>query len=172
MLAGNAAFSPGAYDLLETQVLTSSASSVTFTGLGSYSDYKHLQVRMVQITSSIVGTYMQLNGDTGTNYSTHYLIGTGSSAISGAGTSTSNPYAGYADDLGGAGIVDVLDFSNTNKYTTWKSLAGENDAITPRIALFSGAWLNTSAVTSMTFYHTASNFQIGSRFSLYGIKGA
>ena len=37
----------GAYDLLETTTLTSSASSVTFSGLGSYTDYKHLQIRMV-----------------------------------------------------------------------------------------------------------------------------
>jgi hypothetical protein len=33
-----------AFDLLETTTLTTSASSVTFSGLGAYSDYKHLQI--------------------------------------------------------------------------------------------------------------------------------
>ena len=163
----------GAYDLLETQVLTSDTASVTFTGLGSYTDYKHLQLRMVAITPFVRTPNIQFNADTGTNYSLHYLLGTGSSVISGGSTSTANPYAGYSDDTGGAAVLDILDFSNTNKYTTFRSLAGQNDSSAPRIGLFSGLWMNTNAVTSFRIYvANGDDLVTGSRFSLYGIKGA
>ena len=46
-LSGNAPLSLGSFDLLETTTLSTSASSVTFSGLGAYSDYKHLQIRSV-----------------------------------------------------------------------------------------------------------------------------
>ena len=175
----------GAYDLLETQVLTSSAASVTFTGLGSYSDYKHLQIRAVArsnrpaAVSSLV--LFRLNSDTGSNYAWHELIGSGSSVSSDAGTSTTSMaylwrIAGpNADaDAYGAMVGDLLDFSDTNKYSTFRLLQGSiHGASQVEIGLGSGLWMNTAAVTSIDIIEGfSSTFTIGSRFSLYGIRGA
>jgi len=40
------------------------------------------------------------------------------------------------------------------------------------IALKSGLWVNTAAVTSISFANSSGDMVAGTRFSLYGIKGA
>ena len=171
----------GAYDLLETQVLTSSASSVTFTGLGSYSDYKHLQVRMVARNGATAGAdkwvYLTLNGDTGSNYASHRLQGNGSSVFSNAYTSRANMVAALITSSAsgtqgfGSALIHLLDFGNSSKNTTIRSLNGMADSAN-LIALYSGFWNNTNAVTSLTLAPEDNSFITGSRFSLYGIRGA
>ena len=55
-----------AYDLLETEILTGSQASVTFSSLGDYaSDYQHLQVRGAIMTTADTRFWMNLNSDTG-----------------------------------------------------------------------------------------------------------
>lgn len=176
ILALAGAGAAGAYDLLETQVLSSSAASVTFTGLGSYSDYKHLQIRVTTraTTSGQNSYYMTFNNDTGNNYAYHRLFGDGSSVSSAASTSQPYIYAGrMAESTDGADefaatVTDILDFNNANKNTTVRLLTGHT-AGGVRIGLISGLWDDTSAVTEIDLT-TFSNFEVGSRFSLYGVK--
>lgn len=169
----------GAYDFLESTVLTSSASSVTFTGLDSYSDYKHLQIRATgrsDASATIRQVFVTLNGDTGSNYSAHYLFGNGSSV--GESSASNQSYMGLqhttaANNVAGsfAGqIYDFLDFSNTNKNTTMRVFGGYDGDALNIISLASGAWYNTNAVTSITLASSSANFISGSRFSLIGIK--
>jgi hypothetical protein len=170
----------GAYDLLETQVLTSSASSVTFTGLGAYSDYKHLQLRAVvrsDRASSVADFLVNLNADTGANYAFHTLGGNGTSVFSSAATSQSLMETGFATgstftaNAFGVIVMDILDFSSTTKNTTLRSLTGLAGTENNQIRLVSGLYNSTSAVTSLEFTSQAStNFITGSRFSLYGVK--
>ena len=165
-----------AFDLLETTTLTSSTSSVTFSGLGSYSGYKHLQIRAVardnrSNTASL--SYFRFNGAT-TGYGLgHVLYGDGASVVSGqVGASsyidTFSTFTGSTATTGsfGVAVLDILDFSDTSKYTTTRLLGGTNT----QINLKSGLYMDTAAVTSIAFTSTTS-FVSGSRFSLYGIKG-
>jgi hypothetical protein len=170
----------GAYDLLETTTLTSSASSVTFSGLGSYTDYAHLQVRMVARNGTNTSSpNITLNGDTGTNYARHNIY-----AYNGSVTSSSVAGNGNIDLVAfnsdsnsgtnefGVGVIDILDFSSTAKNTTIRALGGREQGDTiDFIALVSGAYFNTAAITSLAI-NVFGDFAIGSRFSLYGIKGA
>jgi hypothetical protein len=167
----------GAYDLLETQVLASNASSVEFTGLGSYSDYKHLQLRWVaKPTSGAENMELRFNSDTGTNYSWHLLFGSGSSVSSASVTTVDHIGAGQLD--GGApteafasAVIDILDFSSTTKNTTIRYLNGRQVTDQSRITLGSGAWRDTSAVTTISLNASgAKDLVTGSRFSLYGVK--
>ena len=179
MLAGNEYYVPftPADDILEEIVLASSASSVTLSGLGAYTDYQHLQVRMTARTdraSSVDEIIVQLNADTGTNYTTHYLNGTGSAVesfedlsingmrVRAAGsTATSNVFA--------PAVIDILDFSSSSKNTTTRTF--NHDAGNNHVRLLSGLWLNTAAVTSIKFDQLyGSNFGTGSRFSLIGVR--
>ena len=169
----------GAYDLLETTVLTSSASSVSFTGLGAYSDYKHLQIRATHKTTG--GTdgstffIVRANSDSGNNYAQHKLEGDGST-VSSEGFASQNgiyvtgtsPRAGETN-IFGASILDVLDFSSTSKNTTFRFLAGSVPSNQEEINLTSGLYANTAAVTSIEFT-VSGDAATGSRFSLYGIK--
>jgi len=179
--AGAAPVGGAAYDLLETTVLTSTTSSVSFTGLGSYTDYKHLQLRIVarsdRASFNDDPIKMFFNADTGANYAWHRLLGDGSTVTSSAATSISSiqiisvPAATSATDSFGASVIDILDFSDSSKNTTSRALTGMTDGT--YINLSSGLYNNTSAVTSIRLETTtANNYVAGSRFSLYGIRAA
>jgi hypothetical protein len=71
----------------------------------------------------------------------------------------------------GSGIVDVLDYANTSKYKTAKALGGFTE-IGKKIGLRSGSWRSLNAIDTINLLPYAGTlFAVGSRFSLYGIKG-
>jgi hypothetical protein len=169
--------SAGSFDLLETQVLGSATSSVTFSSLSSYSSYQHLQVRAtLRSTRAATGEVfvMQFNGDGASNYSWHLLEGTGSTVLSDAGTSASSMRCGVGfgssgtANAFGAAVIDILDAYETTKNKQIRSLTGLGS-----IDLLSGSWRNTNALSSISLLPAfGGNLAIGSRFSLYGIKAA
>ena len=176
--AGGGGGGAGDYELISTTILGTAAASVTFTN-GSWSTYKHLQVRFTaRHTSGSTSTTVlaRLNNNTGANYAWHRLRGNGS-AVSSAGTSgetsleiTQAPGAGSAANIFSAGVIDILDFASTTKNTTLRTLAGY-PGTESYVTLNSGLFNNTAAVTDVSLISNGTSFAIGSRFSLYGIKG-
>jgi predicted patatin/cPLA2 family phospholipase len=72
----------------------------------------------------------------------------------------------------GAGVIDILDYADTNKFKTTRTLNGVSSNASSAIDyifLVSGLWRSTSAITSITL--TGNNFAQYSHFALYGIKG-
>ena len=188
MLAGNEPVSFGSFDLLETTTLSTDTASVTFSGLGAYSDYKHLQIRYtargVDSTSTVTnnGFNFYINADTGSSYTYHRLKGSGS-AVSAFGSSS--PFtkgnagrllsSGATAGAFSSGVVDILDFNSVSKFKTIRTLSGHVDPAVSSanvITLDSVAWLNTDAITSLLFkVQTGSaDFAAFSRLSLYGVK--
>jgi hypothetical protein len=171
----------GAYELIATQLITANTADLTFTSIPQ--TYKHLQIRYVaRGNNNVTNLRFRLNGDTGANYATHSLFGTGSGVFSDEITSTTRmftsefPHDGVPANIFGAGVFDFLDYSSAAKNTTMRGIAGQdsaNDSLFPRIRLRSAAWFNTAAVTSLTVFTDSGTgrFVSGSRFSLYGIKG-
>jgi hypothetical protein len=166
------------FELIETYIISSSTSTVTFSSLGSYSStYKHLQIRAVAKPATNANTYLRINGDTSTNYAWHELFtyDPATSVASGAGASQNHIKAIYADGTGtansfGAGIIDILDSYSTTKNKTVRIFTGTTDDLF--IGVRSGFWNNTNSITSLTLVTSdGSNLATGSRFSLYGIKG-
>lgn len=172
-----------AYDLLQTEILTGSQAEITFSSLGSYSsDYQHFQIRMVARSTRSADNsnyYVRFNGDTGANYSQHYMRGNGSATES-ANLQTSGTQGVYVyqaltastsgTDRFAASIIDILDPFDTNKYTTIKVLTGFNGSIS-RILVESGLWMSTNSITSITFdEYFGSSFAADTRISLYGLK--
>ena len=168
------------FELIETQILGSSQAGVTFSSLGTYSStYKHLQIRATVrdnrsgFPASIL--YARLNGDTGSNYASQGLRGTGSAVETFSfGTSSTLPWVSEIVGPTGttnayAGVVmDILDAYSTSKNKTWRSLGGMAQE-TPIINIVSGLRMNTEAISSITLLG-AGDFVAGSRFSLYGVK--
>jgi hypothetical protein len=70
----------------------------------------------------------------------------------------------------GAAVVDILDPFSTTKNTTVRTLLGQTSS-TNRVALSSGAFYSTAAITSVTLFPETESILAGSRFSLYGIRG-
>jgi hypothetical protein len=170
----------GAYDSLATVTLSASTASVTFAGIPS--GYKHLQIRGIARTTASQdreSIKLTFNSDTGSNYARHSLWGSGSAASAFGAASeayillTDFAAANATASIFGTAVTDVLDYTNTNKYTTVRSLGGVdlNAAVTVFDGLNSGLWMNTAAITSITLTpFSGSNFTQYSSFALYGIK--
>jgi hypothetical protein len=148
--------------------------------------YKHLQLRGIirqTYTANIERQwYMRFNSDASANYSFHNLIGNGST--SSVYTGTSQTATGGADVICNNGngatyssafsgvVLDILDYTNINKYKTFRSLNGFDVNGAGYIWLSSGLWMNNSEIISITVTDTTgTNFAQYSRLSLYGIKG-
>jgi hypothetical protein len=171
----------GTYELISSEILGSAQPSVTFSSLGNYSStYKHLQIRYVARSTSggaDESIRFRLNGDSGSNYTLHQLLGTGSTVISTSSTSQTGTSVGIiaggtaAANTFGLGIVDIIDPYSTTKNTTIRALTGLPNA-SNLISLRSGLHISTSAVSSIEITAaSAANLATGSRFSLYGIRG-
>jgi hypothetical protein len=114
---------------------------------------------------------IQFNGDTGTNYSRHELRGNGSSVTSSASANYDYFLFGVWGSAVGASVVDLLDPFETTKFKTGKALSGWIGA--DGVQLTSGNWRNTAAVTSILVKNQGSEtFRIGTRISIYGLKGS
>lgn len=168
---------PATFELISTQILGSNAASVTFSAIPA--TYTHLQLRYVaQTVTNASVLRARFNSDaTAANYSRHYLIGDGTSASSSATASNGWLDIGPLEigtNLFTAGVVDILDYANTNKNKTVRAFAGRRGTANPQIQLSSGVWASTAAITSVTLSEAffSQNLITGSRFSLYGIKGA
>ena len=172
--SGGAAASASSYESIATVTVGSGGSSaVTFSSIPS--TYTHLQVRALGKDASIYGAiFMRFNNDTASNYSRHAVYGDGSTVTAFAGANA--PYMSVvttpASSGGfGVGVIDVLDYANTNKYKTIKSLGGWDNNGSGFAILWSGSWRDTSAVNRIDIISDSTIGQYSS-FALYGIKGA
>ena len=173
---------PNSYASIATVTVGSGgASSITFSSIPS--TYTHLQIRGIGgLTGGTTGSSdmaIFFNGTTAnnSNFSQHRLYGTGSSA-------QSDYYSGYIvsgrfsfntdanSGIFGATVIDILDYTNTNKYKTVRSLTGVDSNGAGIVGLTSGLWQSTSAITSITLNDGfgGSNWHQYSSFALYGIR--
>jgi hypothetical protein len=181
-ISGNL-WAPGKdYDSIATVTVgAGGTASITFSSIPA--TYKHLQVRLfgrgTNADANIDG-FCWLNSDeTQSNYANHYLRGNGATASAGGSAASTTPTAfsinsgGSAASMFGVAIIDILDYTNTNKYTTIRSLTGEDENGGGNIFLRSALWMNTSAVTTIKLIGQATNnFAQYSHAALYGIRGS
>jgi hypothetical protein len=163
----------GDYESIQTVTLSSSQSDITFTSIAA--DWKHLQIRGRGFASSNGLTFrLRFNSDSTASYATHYLVGDGATVSAGAITSTTSIIAGTAPEsttIAGALVCDILDYANTNKNKTTRSIAGADmNGVGGYATLYSGVWLKTNAITSVTLTLLANSFTSGTTFALYGVK--
>jgi hypothetical protein len=148
--------------------LASAQSSITFSNIPQ--TYTHLQIRG-HINAPDDWSY-RFNSDSGSNYSAHLLYGGGSSVTASALAPLSRGYIGYGAGSGNLGsfVLDILDYRNTNKYTTTKALAGYDANGSGIIMLNSASWRNTAAITSIQIFPSSGNLAANSAFQLYGVN--
>jgi hypothetical protein len=169
----------GAYEPIG--IATVPSGGAVSVGFGSIPQtYAHLQIRAIAKDSQSTGNHsfsLVFNSDTGANYSYHSVGGTGSTTTASSSTSLSASYAGFitaidSTSIFAANIIDILDYSNSSKNTTTRTLGGADLNGSGQVQLISTAWFNTSAVTSIVIYPASGQtFQQYSSFALYGIKG-
>lgn len=180
MLGVGAAAVDYAYESIATVSGNGSSDTVSFTSIPA--TYTHLQIRIlgrVTPATTVENTTLYFNSDTATNYSGHYLYGNGSAAAAGGSANTSGarsmgriPGASIAANIMGVAIIDVLDYANTNKYKTTRSLTGWDSNGNGEAWFGSGSWRNTAAINRIDIQQVygSGGWTSSSTFALYGIK--
>ena len=173
------------YESIATQTVGSGGTaSISFTSIPA--TFKHLQIRYLARTAAATvndgSLAMQLNSDTGSNYlRLHYLQGDGSTAYAGvlqipwpdmfSGCAAGN---NAAANIFGAGVIDLLDYTSTNKVKVIRHLSGIDANGAGKANLGSASWATSgTAVSTITIGGNgfANNLLQYSSFALYGIKG-
>ncbi len=167
----------GAYDALATVSLSTTASSITFSGIPN--NYKHLQIRGIarcNFSADILDTYWTFNGTSSGYYAMHQIRGNGSTAASATDASTTDarvfvvPGSTVTSNMFGSAVVDILDYTSS-KNKTIRSLTGVERNGSGDIWLRSSLWMNSSPINSITINAEAgSSFIANSHFALYGVK--
>lgn len=156
-------------------------SEIEFTSIPS--TYTHLQIRFIsRIDRSGENAdfpSFRFNNDTASNYSWHALEGSGVSAFAESSANASVPRNGEVSattataGIFGAGVVDILDYKNTSKYKSVRSLVGVDRNGSGTVWFGSSSWRNTSTITNIKITPVVgTGFQQYTQFALYGIKGA
>lgn len=167
------------YESIATALGTGSSGTITFSSIPS--TYSHLQIRYIGRTSATGAAQttlrMRVNGYTST-YPLHRLLGNGTAASAYASTVEvylqdvmSAATNSASTSVFGAGIIDILDYANTNKYKTIRTLSGTDNNGGGEIIFGSGLYQQTTAISSITLEANGVNWLTNSHFALYGIKG-
>lgn len=160
---------------------TPNSTSVTFSSIPQ--TYKHLQIRGVVRSATYGGAAdyysIRINGDSGANYNASGLGCTNTSVSSfdrngGQTEIFAGEFPGAvagADQFGGI-VIDIFDYTNTNKNKTIKFY---NESIRygqGSAGINSGLWVNAAAITSISLNgYFGGGFANYSQLALYGIKG-
>jgi hypothetical protein len=154
------------------------ASDVTFSSIPS--TYTHLQIRYIA-QSAGYGRIQFNSNTTGSNYYSHYITATGSSGS--AGELPGSTYSSLVwsiqnfsttANVFNAGIIDILDYTSTNKNKTVRIIQGVDKNGSGDVEFTSGVFSATpAAITSIKLFpHAANTWLQYTQFALYGIKGA
>jgi hypothetical protein len=168
----------GSYDALASYTVPSGGvSTITFAGLPTGGQYKHLQIRVIaKSAGAFTQGRVKINSDTSSVYTLHQITGNGSSA-------SANGYANEAGpitipirmpdtaNIFGVIVMDILDYQDTNKFKTIRTLGGADLNGSGSVIFSSNLWRSTSAITQLDFDGNGENFAQHSQFALYGIRG-
>ena len=153
------------YTPLATVTLGATASSVTFSSIpATYRDLI-LVARPTSASGTVVIT-LKVNSDSGNNYNQVGMFGTGSTT--GSFTNSSVAYLNFLDvdtTANGIGIVQVMDYSATDKHKTILARRNQFDSVSAQAS----RWANTAAITSVQLNTLSGSLAAGSTFNLYGV---
>lgn len=160
------------YDLIEEQVLSSSAASVTFSSIPG--TYKDLVLEVFGKNSGTTGDNVNatFNSDTGSNYSYTQVWGDGTSASTNRASNSTYLVAGiisYSGDTGpSSSTAHIMNYANTNVN---KTVLVRRDRSAAYAVATVNLWRSTAAITSMTLTPSANSFASGCTFRLWGVSG-
>lgn len=179
-----AGYSPAVDEMDLIQRVTVGSSGVSSVVLSSIPQtYQHLHIRYstrANVASGLTSIIILFNGDnTEANYWRHVIAGSGYAPIS----SQFNTYMTYHYTTGtlglannfGAGYINITDYTSTTKRKTVSAVTGMNNRDTGSnndnkgyVAISSGSWNSTAAVTSLTLNQALVENSV---VSLYGVRG-
>jgi hypothetical protein len=158
---------PKTYEPIGTQTGNGSASTITFSSIPSA--YTDLVLVTNILTTANANQSIRINGDTGSNYSTTSLYGTGASAFSGrTSNNTALTFQSEAFSTSTVSLLSVLHFMNYANTSTYKTIISRTSQANRAAEANVNLWRSTSAITSISIQ--GATFTSDAVFTLYGIK--
>jgi hypothetical protein len=166
---------PITYTPIATQTLTSAQTTIAFSSIPqTYTDLR--LVMEIKNTLGVYLTYIYEPNFSAGIYSGTYMLGNGTSALTGRYTADSYilPDKPYGSTSTGWSIytIDFNNYSNTTTYKTAISRSSVSDSASKNVYVNAGLIRTTSAIANLTIAAGGGNYAIGSTFTLYGIKAA
>ena len=158
------------YEKIEARTIATATSSITFSVIPA--TYTDLVLIINGGFSALDQLNLQFNSDTTSNYSWTYLRGDGSSATSSRGSSQTEIILGNLTT--GIDSVNITQIQNYANATTFKTVLNRSNYASGRVQATVGLWRKSpEAITAIkVFKNGAGTFNVGSTFTLYGIKAA
>lgn len=155
---------------IATTTLGTAASTITFSSIPStYTDLRLIFITTTSINGANIN--LRFNSDTGTNYSSTWLEGNGTSASSyratndtrfqltnGAGTTTIPSFT----------ILDIFNYAGSTYKTALDNVSGDTNG-SGYVFRSVQMWRSTSAINRIDLTPTSGNFNAGTTATLYGI---
>ena len=165
---------PSTYTLISSNVLSSSAASVTFSAIPN--TYTDLVLRLSAQGNGSQLLAVRIN-PSNSNHSYRALFGTGSAAGSGdTGNGSSLIEMGYistAASTFGSGEIYLPNYTVSASKPVSGFIAQEANSASARISAIAALWSNNAAISSIELGTLGgSGFNSGSSFYLYGIKNS
>jgi hypothetical protein len=152
------------YTPIATQTISSSTTSITFSGIPQF--YTDLVLIFEGVASGSNAKTIKFNGDTSALYSCTTFYGTGSTAATGR---YSDSYIDVVNSFANRQmtIIQIINYSNS---TTNKIYISRHSSAATSTEAIVGLWRSNSAINSITINTSTTNtFSAGSNFTLYGI---
>ena len=169
------------YKLISSNVLSSTASSVSFSSIPATFTDLVLRVSARDNASAVVTTLFLVGYNTDTTFTANSftrLYTNAETAYSDRGTASGN----ISYMAGASATANIFSNSETyimnyasaqNKTISNFSSAETNGTNTARVATFAATWGNSAAINTITITpFSGGNFASGSSFYLYGIKNS
>ena len=166
------------YTLISSNVLSSSAASVTFSSIPStYTDLVLRYSGRMDAGANKILKIQIAGADTSLSYTR--LVGDPSSSPS-SGSGTGSSWAGYTDgstmtaSTFSSGEIYLSNYASTSAYKAFSTVGiAERNATDARMMAVAGLYSSNSAISSITLLDiSTANWVSGSSFYLYGIKNS
>lgn len=158
------------YTPINSTTLTASSSSISFSSIPS--TYTDLVLIIAGAPTGYTGAYsLRFNSDSGSNYSGTGMYGNGSSAGSYRQTNATKAYLG--DGANSSQLLNIISIQNYSNTTTYKTFINKKAQTTSSsVEATVDLWRSTAAINAITILPDSNAFDVGTVFSLYGIKAA
>jgi hypothetical protein len=175
--------SPSSALVYISQVVASSSSTVSFTGLTAYDNYMIIWSKVYPDTASSILFTMFTSTNNGSSYATtNYkygmpYVGSNGTGVAGIASSTNSTYINICPDnmnsarpesqISGQVILNLKNSTSVD-FSAWGQIAMVNDSFNLYAGAFSAYRTETSQVNAVRFKFTSGNMTTGT-FRLYGI---
>ena len=154
------------YTPISSTTFGSNTTSLTFSSISSA--YTDLVIVIGGIFTADISGGLTFNSDTGSNYTTTRMYGTGTAATT--NSSNSGTQMAFTTGKGDTRYTFIINIMNYSSSSTYKPVLvkGAMDMASARI----GTWLSTSAINSINLTANGGQFVAGTTITLYGIAAA